>query len=192
MNKVKTIIIAGTPGVGKTTIAKKVADKINALHIDLSELAMSKKLFSHYDDERDTYVIDENRVVEEVLEIIRKHEYIVIDTHYPEILPKEEIDMVIILRLHPRVLEERLKNKNWVWEKIRENVLAEILSVVAVNAVRKFGEDKVYEIDTTNKSVEEVVKTVLEIIDRSNGYKSGLYIDWLTTLSIEEINRYSG
>ncbi len=187
----KVIVIAGTPGVGKTTLSRLLATRLNAIHVDLSRLAIEKKLFSHYDEERQTYVIDEHAVVEEVSKIIRECDRsVIIDTHYPEILPPEMVDIVIVLRLHPRKLEERLWRKGWQWNKIRENVLAEILSVVSINAIQRFGTNRVYEVDVTEKSVEEILETVIEIIEKRRGFKTGLQIDWLTIISPEEISRY--
>ncbi len=186
----KGIVIAGTPGVGKSTVSKILADKLNAIHVDLSKLAIDKKLYSFYDEERQSYVIDEHGLVNEVIKIFEAHEKVIIDTHYPDILPDNIVDIVIILRLHPRILEDRLKLKNWPWRKIRENVLAEILSVVTINAIQRFGVEKVYEIDTTGKSLDKVVDETLNILNNPEKHASGLRVDWLIKLSPEEITKY--
>lgn len=187
----KALVIAGTPGVGKSTIARLLSEKTGWMHIDLSSLALEKKHLSYYDTERETYVIDENALVETVSTILNEHEAVIIDTHYPEILPEEVVDIVIVLRLHPRILEERLRAKNWSWDKIRENVLAEILSVVTTNSIEKFGVEKVFEIDTTGKSVEEVFNTVYNILSDTSRYTPGLMIDWLEKIDPKELERYS-
>ena len=191
MIKYNRIVVAGTPGVGKTTVAKLLASRLNALHIDLSKLALEKKLYSHYDEERQSYVIDEYRVVEEVGEIIKSNPRVIIDTHYPEILPDDLVDVVIVLRVRPDILEERLKTKNWPLKKIRENVLAEILSVVSINAIQRFGDDKVYEINTTGLTVEGVVEKVMSILENPEKHKRGIWVDWLVILPPEEITKYS-
>lgn len=191
MIKYNRIVVAGTPGVGKTTVAKLLASRLNALHIDLSKLALEKKLYSHYDEERQSYVIDEYRVVEEVGEIIKSNPRVIIDTHYPEILPGDLVDVVIVLRVRPDILEERLKTKNWPLKKIRENVLAEILSVVSINAIQRFGDDKVYEINTTGLTVEDVVEKVMNILENPEKHKRGIWVDWLVILPPEEITKYS-
>lgn len=188
--KYKVIVIAGTPGVGKTTISKILVDKLGVIHIDLSELAISKRLYSFYDEKRESYVIDEYRLVSELKRILKQNNIFIIDTHYPEILPKEIVDIVIVLRLHPRILEKRLQAKNWSWRKIRENLLAEILSVVTVNAIEKFGINKVYEINTTDKTLEQVIENIIDILEEPGKHKPGLVIDWLTILPPEEILKY--
>jgi adenylate kinase len=184
------IVIAGTPGVGKSTIAGILAKRLDAVHVDLSRLALEKKLFSFYDEERQSYVIDEYALVEEVRRIIEEKKRVVIDTHYPEILPSELVDIVIVLRLHPRILEDRLRGKKWSWRKIRENVMAEILSVVTINAIQKFGFEKVYEVDATNKNPDEVLEEIYKILNGEKEYRHDMVIDWLTQLSPEEISRY--
>jgi len=186
----RRIVVAGTPGVGKSTVSKKLAGMINAVHVDLSKLAVEKKLYQYYDEERDSYVIDEDKLVDELKRIMESFERVVVDTHYPEIIPSELIDVVFILRLHPLILEKRLSEKGWSWNKIRENVLAEILSVVAVNCLEKFGESKIYEIDTTGKTVDDVLNNIMDILENPSRYSSGVYIDWVSTLRFEDIIRY--
>ncbi|MHA1456395.1 MAG: AAA family ATPase [Promethearchaeota archaeon] len=53
----KVIVISGTPGTGKTFIAKKLSEKITAKVISLSEFAVKKDLILSFDSKRDTYVI---------------------------------------------------------------------------------------------------------------------------------------
>nr|QNO45244.1 putative adenylate kinase [Methanosarcinales archaeon ANME-2c ERB4] len=66
--------------------------------------------------------------------------------------------------------------------KISENALAEAIDVILVEAVDWC--DRVYEIDTTGKTAEEVadaIKGILDAIDRGveiDGYEPGS-VDWL-------------
>lgn len=189
------VVIAGTPGVGKSTVAKALAEELNGVYVNLSELALSKSLVSYYDDERGTYVIDEEKLLGEVMRIIDSNRVVVIDTHYPEILPNSVVDYVFVLRMNPLKLIDRLKNRGWPARKIKENALAELLSVVSTNAIGVFDENKVYEIDCTEANVDDVLRSILDTIRGGRRMEHGLRIDWLnevdpiaidSTLGLEE------
>uniref|UniRef100_A0A7J3KGM8 Putative adenylate kinase n=1 Tax=Staphylothermus marinus TaxID=2280 RepID=A0A7J3KGM8_STAMA len=187
----KKIVIAGTPGVGKTSVAKALSDRIGGFHLDLSSFAISRNLILYYDEARESYVIDENWLVREVVEILKNVEIVVIDTHYPEIIPRDVIDIVFILRLHPNVLYERLRSRNWPIRKIKENVLAEALSIVALNALEHYGVEKVFEIDTTSLSIEEIVFTIINTMKGGRELEPGIRIDWLEKISPEDLDKFS-
>jgi adenylate kinase len=88
------------------------------------------------------------------------------------------VELAILLRCAPEVLEARLAARGYSEAKIRENVAAEVLGVVAAEAIKAFGVDKVSEHDTTNRSVEETVDEIIDVIqgrDPLNRPK----IDWL-------------
>ena len=54
----KIIIISGTPGCGKTSVANELSKLNNAKIISLNELAISKDFSFEYDNERKTYIVD--------------------------------------------------------------------------------------------------------------------------------------
>ena len=54
----KNIIISGTPGCGKTSVAKEISNLANAKIISLNELAISGQFSNEYDEERKTYIVD--------------------------------------------------------------------------------------------------------------------------------------
>ncbi len=182
------IVVTGTPGTGKTSVARELARRLGALHIDLSKYVIEEGLYIDYDVERASFIIDEEKVIDRIKELISKHDNIVIDTHYGEIAPPELVDKVIVLRTDPEELEKRLLEKGWWWEKIRENIEAEILSVCTHNAIEVFGEEKVYEVDTTGKTIEQVLEEIMEILEGKG--IPGLRYDWLAIKPLEKIEKY--
>ena len=58
----KTIIVTGTPGTGKTNLAKKLAKKLNYMHADVDKLISKYKLYEGYDRKRRTKIVDTNKL----------------------------------------------------------------------------------------------------------------------------------
>ena len=183
------IVVSGTPGTGKSSLAKKLAKRLGGVHVDLSDFVLKEGLYIDYDVERASFIVDEEALINRLKEIICRNRLVIIDSHYGEIIPPEYVDKVIVLRTDPEELEKRLWRKGWWWEKIRENVEAEILSVCTHNAIRVYGEKRVYEIDTTNKTIDQVLEEALEIIEEEKG-EPGLKYDWLALKPLEKLEKY--
>lgn len=163
------IALSGTPGCGKTT-ASKILENRGYCIKSIKSLSEENDCISGYDADMDSKEIDLEKLNEYVKEHLKKGEYIV-EGHLSHLL---SVDMVIILRCDPIVLNKRLENKGWKDRKIKENVKAEIMDVIKVEA---YDEDhKVFEIDTTNKNPEEVADQVERII---KGEASDINVDWL-------------
>ena len=123
------IIVTGTPGTGKTTFSKALAKEIGADYIPLTRYVSKHMLFSGFDRERRSKIIDTEKTKSNLTALLSQSQrLVVIDTHVPEgIIQKKMTRKVFVLRCHPRKLETRLRAKGWSTNKIRENVLAEIL-----------------------------------------------------------------
>jgi len=185
------IVISGTPGVGKTSVAKALAERLNGVYVNLSELVLKNKLYVEYDYERKSYIIDEEKVQKEIMRISEKNNdrYVIIDSHYGELAPKEIVIKAFIIRYNPLMLARRLKLRGWDEEKIKENVQAEILGVCTINALKEYGAEYVYEIDGTNKSVDEILKEIIEVLSSRRKVRME-FIDWLSILSLKELSKY--
>lgn len=163
------IALSGTPGVGKTNASEMLRIRGYSV-LSLDQLAEENDFVVGYDENMDAKIID----VDALDDFVRKNfakKNIIIEGHLSHML---SVDIVIILRCDPLVLEERLKDKGWPEKKIRENMGAEILDVIKVEALEL--RDEVYEIETTRRSAEEVADAIEGII---NGNYEKPYIDWL-------------
>jgi len=163
------IALSGTPGVGKTKAAEILRGRGHSI-VNLNQLAEEKKFVVGFDEDRDSKIIDVDALDEYIIEHFTGKD-IVLEGHLSHLL---SVNLAIILRCDPLVLEQRLKEKGWPQKKIKENVGAEILDVIKVEAFEVL--DKVYEIDTTQRSSEEVVDTIEGIMD---GNYEDPKIDWL-------------
>lgn len=182
----RVFLITGTPGVGKTAVSRLLTSRLNATHIDLSELVKREKLTSGMDKARETLIADIGKVSERVQEILRgcKRD-VIIDGHYAvDVLPAKDVDMVFVLRRNPEELKETMKNYGFKERKFWENLAAEVLDVCLWEAVRTCGHDKVCEIDATGKRAEEVVEDILSVLEGKRRCRVGV-VDWLGKLEKE-------
>lgn len=184
----KVIVISGVPGVGKTIVAKKLAKILNAIHIDLSEYVIRNKLYTEYDNETNSYVIDEDKVRQAIESLAKKYERVIISSHYGELTPRNLVEKIIVLRLDPEELEKRLEQRGWNRIKIIENIVAEILSVCTANALREHGIDKIIEIDTTNKNIETIINEIIRALE--NKVPKRPRIDWFERKPLEVLEKY--
>jgi adenylate kinase len=182
MNR-KCIVISGCPGTGKTVVAKRVADILKLNYINLSDLVLNEKLYRKYDVERETYVVNLRKLNQRIRKIIEVSSGVIIDSHYGDVLPSRYVKKIIVLRLHPIMLKRRLTERGWRTEKIKENVEAELINLCTLNALDRH-KRKVYEVNVTGKSIDEVVDEVLNIINGK--VKRREYINWLAILSKDD------
>jgi len=188
----KVVIFSGTPGTGKTVITRKVSEKIGAKVISLSEFAVKNNLILSFDSKRDTYVIDEDKIVPEIINLIEKSRNqgisnLIIEGHLTDIIPEEYIDLVIVLRCEPDVLYKRLTLRGYSKEKVIENVQSEILGSCANFFVEKEMKKPLLEIDTSFHKIDDLANIIVDIISREKNIKKYALgkIDWLEKLSAE-------
>jgi len=160
----KLIVICGTPGTGKTEVAKRLKRyTFNVIH--LSDLVIREKLYLKYDEERDSYVIDPDKLIRKLIELKDKiPKKLVVEGVGAEIIPRDLVDLCFVLICEPKELERRLREKGYTLDKIKENLEAERLSLVWGEALDNYGSNKVVVIDTTNLTVDEVVQRILSEI----------------------------
>jgi len=188
----RAIIVSGCPGTGKTTLSVGLAGVLGVEVISLGELVEREGLYSYVDTDRDTKVADLDELVPRVVELIGKASgFVIVEGHYADIVPSKFVEVVIVLRAHPEVLRKRLEAKGWNERKVRENIQAEILGSCTFNALEAYGSKRVYEIDTSNLSEEEMVSLARRIIDKKpKDYRSGR-IDWLSLLDADnQLEKY--
>jgi adenylate kinase len=183
------IIISGTPGCGKTSVANKLIKLIDGKIISLNKLVTTSDLSFEFDEERKTYIVDFHTflplVLQKINEIkLEKPQFLIIESHFSDIIPDKFIDYIFILRCDPDELKKRLKKRNYDLNKIKENVQAEILGNCANYFLKKHLKKPLLEIDTTDLTIDLVANTMKNIIFKEideSLFKIG-GVDWLEKL----------
>jgi len=156
------LALTGTPGTGKSTVADMVDFGFTVVHLnDLIKEGYSVGL----DEERGCLIADIPGLSGYVKGLKGD---VILEGHISHLLPA---DIVVVLRASPAMLRERIRARGWSDAKVRENVEAEALDVVLVEALE--ANKKVYEIDTTNRTPMQVRDAVLEIIRGTDKYGPG-------------------
>ena len=133
----KVIIITGSPGVGKSSLALLLEKKLGFLRLDISK--HYHEISSGYDRKKQSYDINLKKFERLVRE--KKKEAgkgLIVDSHIAHLLPKKLVDLCIVLICSDlKKLEKRLKARNYSKKKIRENLDAEIFQICLVEAEEK-------------------------------------------------------
>jgi adenylate kinase len=183
----QVILITGTPCVGKTTVARELATRLDALYVNLTELAKQHNLVLGEDKARNTTIIDENKMRHKLTKIIEAAEKrsIVIDGHYAAaVTPKGKVTRVFVLRRNPIELREFMVKCGFKDQKLWENLASEILDSCLVEALHEQEKEKICELDISERTVEEVVEAVLAVFEGRKECRAG-GIDWLGMLERE-------
>jgi adenylate kinase len=57
------LLITGTPGTGKSTLSQAVAKLLNFNHIDIPQIVKSEGYHDGWDDEWETFLVDDEKVI---------------------------------------------------------------------------------------------------------------------------------
>ncbi|KAJ2396265.1 factor activating pos9, partial [Coemansia sp. RSA 2531] len=106
------ILITGTPGTGKTTAAGMVADAAGLELVTVGDLIKQRNLHDGYDEEFDTYWLNEDKVVDE-MEDMMAGGGMCIDFHTCGFFPERWFDLVVILRADTQQVYDRLKSRGY-------------------------------------------------------------------------------
>ena len=155
------IKITGTPGCGKTSHAEQLAEQHPEMtHVNVSVFAKENGCIEGWDSERDTSIVDEDKLLDK-LEPLADKGGLIIDWHCCDIFPERWIDLVVVLRCNNTILYDRLEKRGYKESKVRENVECEIMQVLVSDAKNSYNPNIVVElssedVDTLDQNVERI------------------------------------
>ena len=192
LSKDTVIFISGTPCTGKTTVAADLNDFLsdngfNSKLIKINDFAFENDLVLGEDPDKFYKVIDIDKLNiclnEEIDNFLSNDEsgsikVMIVEGHLSHLC--EGADKMIVLRLDPSILKERLKERNYAESKINENLEAEALAVCSAEAYDIY-KDKTNEIDVSYKSVKEIRDLIIAIATENMVCPVGSidFMEWL-------------
>ncbi|MBS3123590.1 AAA family ATPase [Candidatus Woesearchaeota archaeon] len=136
----KLIILTGTPGTGKSTLARQLSKILKIPRFDLHKHYL--KVSSTFDKKKDCYVIDIKKLEKVLSDKLKKSSYI-LDTHLSHLLPAKMVFVCIVMTCSDlKELERRLKKRRYLPAKIRENLDSEIFQI-CLNEAQERGQEVV-------------------------------------------------
>ena len=150
----KTLTITGTPGTGKTLLAKKLAKRHGYAYVDVNALIAKHKLHERYDRKLKTKIINQKKLAKFLVTLIShiratNAKGVVIDSHLSHHLPPSLVDVCYVTACSLPVLKQRLKKRGYSSRKIRDNLEAEAFQSCLIEA-QELGH-KIIVKDTSNQ-----------------------------------------
>ena len=158
----KVIIITGTPGTGKTSLAQILKKKIGFEILDLKKIIKTENLCETYDKENQCQVIDIQKLKKILIKKIKDtNKDVIIESHFSHHLPANQVDLCIVTRTDIKTLNQRLKQRHYSKQKIRDNLDAEIFDLSLIEAQEKG--HNILIVDTTKDiKKEEIIQQIKE------------------------------
>ena len=155
-NPHQAILLTGTPCTGKTSLAKAWCKKSGWAYLSLNELAEEKTLYWGVDKKDGAKIVKLAALKKEANRRIKSlaSSSVLIEGHLGcEI--KLDVRRVLVLRLHPDELAQRLSSRHYAPSKISENRMAELLDYCTIRSLENYNEKNVFEMDGSSKTLEQ-------------------------------------
>lgn len=150
----RIVAITGTPGVGKSTFARKLALNLDARLIDVNSIVNEFGLFSGYDKDG-AKLVELNALKKQLEKMIRSiGGSVVVEGH---LLCEIKIKgaSVIVLREHLETIKKRLLKRRYPVTKVRDNIVSEALDYCGIRSHANYAE--VFEVMNDSNSLRKVM-----------------------------------
>ena len=152
------IIITGSPGVGKTTVAKALSKTIKCLAYNEKTMALEKGI-GKWDEKENELVIPLEPFAEMLNKFLSEQKNTIIEGHMLCEL-KLKADYIILIRVDPEILESRLEERNYTEEKVQDNVFCEGIDYCKKHIERNYPKEKILEVQS-GKTIKETLDKII-------------------------------
>ncbi len=157
------ILITGSPGTGKTAVAKLLGKKLKCRVINEHDFCMGKRIgqFEHGE-----LVVPLGKFQKALNAELKKRKDIIVEGHLLcEI--KLKADAAILLKLHPELLEARLEKRGYNAEKIQDNVFCEGIDYCKKHLYRNYKRSRIIEV-SAHGTAKETANIILNKLKEKN------------------------
>ena len=139
------ILVTGTPGTGKTLISKELGKILKLKVINEKDFALKNKL-GCFNDENELE-IPILPLQKKANTFLLKNKNLIFEGHvFSE--TKLKVDVVILLKINPEELEQRLEGRRYSPEKIMDNVFCEGIDYCLKHLKKNYSKNKIITINS--------------------------------------------
>jgi adenylate kinase len=137
------LLITGTPGTGKTTLAKKLGKLIKCAVINEKDFALKNSIGSFNDENELEIPLEEFE--KKANAYLKENDNVIFEGHTMCEM-KIKVDKAIVIKMDPEQLEMRLEQRSYSMEKIMDNVFCEGINYCKKQLLKNFKETDIIEV----------------------------------------------
>lgn len=156
--------IVGTPGCGKTTLAKNLANELGLKVMNEKDFALLNKIGSF--NEENELEIPIKEFEKKANAFLKNNTGFIFEGHTICEM-KLNIDKIILLKIDPEILEERLRKRNYSDLKIMDNIFCEGIDFCKKQVKKNYPPKKIILIHSMPSSKQTFHQTIKSLASKA-------------------------
>ncbi|XP_028029922.1 adenylate kinase isoenzyme 6 homolog [Bombyx mandarina] len=160
------VLVTGTPGVGKSTLCRNLADRTKFAWRDVSNIAQEHNCLDEYDPEYQCPFLNEDKLLD-IMEGMMAKGGNIVDYHSCDFFPERWFDGVFVIRCNNTTLYDRLAARGYTGKKLEDNIQCEIFATILDEAQSSYKPVIIHELQNdTEEQIQKNVDTLVAWIER--------------------------